>query len=66
LKRLVRCPNCGFTFDLSYSRAFSCRGCPMSVFGDCEYVKCPRCGYEFPLERGVQDVRNVLRGLSEG
>ncbi|MCD6480093.1 hypothetical protein J7L65_04845 [Candidatus Bathyarchaeota archaeon] len=46
-KRLLTCPRCGFTFDISYGRAFACQGCPSSV--SCSYMRCPKCGYEFPL-----------------
>ncbi|MBS7638091.1 hypothetical protein KEJ49_04285 [Candidatus Bathyarchaeota archaeon] len=53
-RRIVRCPNCGFAFDISYGRAFACSGCPSSL--QCEYAKCPKCGYEFPItqEHGFQ------------
>jgi len=44
----VKCPKCGFKFDISYSRAISCGGCPAASLGSCGYVKCPRCGHEFP------------------
>ncbi|MEM0023719.1 MAG: hypothetical protein QW407_07450 [Thermofilaceae archaeon] len=43
---VVRCPQCGHRFSVSYSRAFACSGCYMASFS-CEYVKCPACGYEF-------------------
>jgi hypothetical protein len=46
-KRIVRCPNCGFTFDISYGRAFACSGCPSLV--QCDGVKCPKCSHEFPM-----------------
>jgi len=48
-KNIVRCPRCGFEFDVSYSRTFSCAGCPSMV--SCNYVKCPKCGYEFMPRR---------------
>jgi len=48
----VKCPNCGFVFDISYSRALACGGCPASSLGSCGYVRCPRCGYEFPQSTG--------------
>ncbi len=50
-KDLVTCPKCGSIFSISYSRAFSCGGCPSATFGSCGYVKCPKCGYEFPLTK---------------
>lgn len=43
---LLKCPKCGFKFDITYSRALVCSGCPTATFGNCRYVKCPRCGYE--------------------
>jgi len=47
---IVRCPNCGFKFDITYARAFACKTCPvLSYSPSCNYVKCPRCGHEFPL-----------------
>lgn len=48
-KKILVCPKCGFRFDVSYSRAFACRGCPSLV--SCDYVKCPKCDYEFPVQR---------------
>ncbi|RLF08001.1 MAG: hypothetical protein DRJ69_06600 [Thermoprotei archaeon] len=46
--RLLTCPRCGFTFDVSYARTFACRGCPSSVSG-CGYMRRPSCGYEWPF-----------------
>jgi DNA-directed RNA polymerase subunit RPC12/RpoP len=46
-KRIVRCPECGFAFDISYGRAFACSGCESLVH--CRGAKCPKCGHEFPL-----------------
>jgi hypothetical protein len=46
-KRILTCPRCKFRFDVSYARAFACRGCPSLV--SCDYVKCTKCGYEFPI-----------------
>ncbi|MCS7104792.1 MAG: phage terminase large subunit family protein [Thermofilaceae archaeon] len=43
---LVRCPQCGHEFSVSYSRAFACSGCYMASFS-CDYIKCPECGHEF-------------------
>ena len=48
-KNIVRCPNCGFEFDISYARTFSCAGCPSVV--SCSYVKCPNCGFELTPTR---------------
>jgi len=52
----LRCPRCGFRFDISYARAISCSGCPMATFGDCGYVRCPRCGYEAKYEEFVEET----------
>jgi len=46
-KHIVRCPKCGFTFDVSYGRTFACGGCPSMV--QCGMAKCPKCEHEFPL-----------------
>ncbi|MCW3986067.1 MAG: hypothetical protein NWE91_06640 [Candidatus Bathyarchaeota archaeon] len=51
VKQLVRCPKCGFTFDISYGRAFACSGCPSVV--QCSSAKCPKCKHEFPLPKSV-------------
>ncbi|MBS7632548.1 hypothetical protein KEJ15_02850 [Candidatus Bathyarchaeota archaeon] len=44
---IVTCPKCGFSFDITYGRAFACSSCPSSV--QCSYAKCPKCGHEFPI-----------------
>ncbi|MET1160534.1 MAG: hypothetical protein ABWW65_06185 [Thermoprotei archaeon] len=54
---LLRCPRCGFEFDISYSRAMACGGCPYVTFGNCRYVKCPRCGYEDSIEAFMRQTR---------
>ncbi|MEM3536479.1 MAG: hypothetical protein QXF44_01750 [Candidatus Bathyarchaeia archaeon] len=46
-KHVVSCPKCGFSFDITYGRAFACSGCASSVH--CEMAKCPKCGHEFHL-----------------
>jgi len=53
LAKLLKCPRCGFRFDVSYSRAVVCGGCPYVTFGNCNYVKCPRCGYEDAIEKFI-------------
>ncbi len=45
----VKCPHCGFIFDVSYSRIMYCKTCPFGAFGDCDKIKCPRCQEEFTL-----------------
>ncbi|MCD6108798.1 MAG: hypothetical protein J7J89_04965 [Thermoplasmata archaeon] len=49
MEKIVTCPHCSFKFDISYGRAFACRGCPSSYLSDCSFAKCPRCGEEFPI-----------------
>ena len=46
-KHILRCPKCGFTFDVSYGRTFACGGCSSMV--QCGMAKCPKCEHEFPL-----------------
>lgn len=46
--RPVTCPSCGNSFNLFYSRAKVCTGCPKSVTG-CELARCVYCDTEFPL-----------------
>lgn len=48
-KDLVKCPKCGYTFSITYSRAFACSGCSLASLS-CDYVKCPKCGYEFTVD----------------
>ncbi len=43
----VTCPNCKKNFDITYARAFACRGCEQS-FSTCGMIKCPYCNFEFP------------------
>ncbi|MEL4305410.1 hypothetical protein [Methanococcoides sp. LMO-2] len=54
--RNVTCPQCGTTFNLFYSRAKLCTGCPESVNG-CEHARCVHCDTEFPLN-------NFMSGMS--
>ncbi|MFX1294358.1 MAG: hypothetical protein ACFFD2_05830 [Promethearchaeota archaeon] len=44
---MVICPSCSRSFNLTYSRAMACGGCPSSSLGDCGMIKCPYCGYEW-------------------
>jgi len=46
-KHVIKCPKCGFTFDISYGRAFACAGCQSVV--QCGMARCPKCGNEFQL-----------------
>ncbi|MDH5437411.1 MAG: hypothetical protein OEX76_00745 [Candidatus Bathyarchaeota archaeon] len=58
-KRIVNCPKCGFTFDITYGRSFACSGCPSLV--QCDMAKCPKCRHEFPLPSKYGDVYSILR-----
>ncbi|MDH5420030.1 MAG: hypothetical protein OEY39_04850 [Candidatus Bathyarchaeota archaeon] len=65
-KRIIQCPKCGFTFDISYGRTFACSGCPSLV--QCGMAKCPKCGHEFPLPAShgsaySHPYRKYARGL---
>jgi hypothetical protein len=44
--RQTRCPNCGFTFSLTYARTIACRGCPMAT-KNCPKVRCAKCDHEY-------------------
>ncbi|WGI16930.1 hypothetical protein [Methanonatronarchaeum sp. AMET-Sl] len=46
----LKCPECANVFNLFYSRAFACKGCPHAIDG-CEFVRCPKCDTEFLLEK---------------
>lgn len=46
--RMLLCPECGRSFNLFYSRAKLCTGCPSLVRG-CELARCTHCHTEFPL-----------------
>ncbi|MHA1712253.1 MAG: DNA helicase PriA [Candidatus Freyarchaeota archaeon] len=60
-KQIVQCPQCNFTFDISYGRTFACAGCPSLVH--CEMVRCPKCGHEFPLYKRPESHRFPLEEL---
>ena len=44
----LTCPECGNSFNLFYSRAKYCTGCPESIKG-CQYARCTHCDTEFPF-----------------
>ena len=46
--RMLLCPECGKSFNLFYSRAKICAGCPSLIRG-CERACCTHCHTEFPL-----------------
>jgi len=50
-KKILKCPGCGFVFEVSYARAFACEGCPSAI--SCDYIRCPKCGEEFPESMGL-------------
>lgn len=47
--RKVRCPQCGFTFSLTYARTIACRGCPKAT-QNCPKARCAKCDHEFYLQ----------------
>jgi len=59
-KRIIKCPKCGFTFDITYGRTFACGGCPSLV--QCGMAKCPKCGNEFPLPAPYGEAYSSLYG----
>ncbi len=64
-RKLIRCPKCGFEFNLMYARAFACQGCRYSVTG-CNAVRCPRCDCEFGLDgTGLAADRSSSKTLSD-
>jgi len=51
VRLMVRCPYCGFRFDIMYSRVRSCSGCIILAKNlSCKYIKCPNCGHEFSTD----------------
>jgi uncharacterized C2H2 Zn-finger protein len=62
-KKMIRCPRCNYEFNLMYSRAIACQGCPSAVYG-CNLVRCPRCDHEFPLiKSGLARTKSSARSL---
>ena len=51
----VKCPACGYEFNLMYARSIACQGCPQAVLG-CDLMRCPKCDFEFRLT----DMRPVI------
>ena len=49
-KKQIKCPHCNFEFNIMYSRAITCQGCPKAVLG-CNLVRCPSCDNEFPIKK---------------
>ncbi|MBM5804916.1 MAG: hypothetical protein FJZ49_02455 [Candidatus Verstraetearchaeota archaeon] len=65
MQKTIKCPNCNFEFALTYSRAFACQGCPLSVTG-CEYARCPRCDSEFKIhDLNITPNRMATRHLDK-
>jgi hypothetical protein len=50
--KMLKCSYCGFEFNIVYSRAIACQGCPKAVYG-CTLVRCPRCDHEFPINKST-------------
>ncbi len=64
-RRPIRCPRCGFEFNLMYARASACQGCRYSVTG-CDAVRCPRCDHEFKLNgTGLTADRTASKTLTD-
>ncbi|MCK5563539.1 hypothetical protein KAI30_05135 [Candidatus Bathyarchaeota archaeon] len=62
-KRIIHCPKCEFTFDITYGRSFACSGCPSLV--QCDRARCPKCGHEFPLPSHYgKAYSNLQRGYT--
>jgi len=65
VSHMIKCPRCGFEFNLIYARAFACQGCRYSVMG-CDAVRCPRCDLEFKLDKtGLASNKPSSKVLSE-
>ncbi|MEM2564698.1 MAG: hypothetical protein QXQ42_03275 [Candidatus Bathyarchaeia archaeon] len=48
-QKAIKCPKCGFQFDILYARTVSCQSCNRMLSSlSCEYVKCPKCGFQGP------------------
>jgi hypothetical protein len=69
-KKQIKCPHCNFEFNIMYSRAITCQGCPKAVLG-CNLVRCPSCDNEFPIkktsvartERSARSIDNYMSEL---
>jgi hypothetical protein len=48
--KMIKCPYCGYDFNIMYSRAIACQGCRKAVYG-CNLVRCPGCNHEFPINK---------------
>jgi len=62
--KTLKCPKCGFVFNIIYGRAIACSGCPRAATG-CKLARCPQCDFEFPLEgvmsrNGIQRMSNTF------
>ncbi|HPR41335.1 MAG TPA: hypothetical protein PK718_02165 [Candidatus Methanofastidiosa archaeon] len=62
--KTLKCPKCGFVFNIIYGRAIACSGCARSASG-CKLARCPKCDQEFPLAgtmsgRGIERMSNTF------
>ncbi|MHA1143769.1 MAG: hypothetical protein ACTSRW_03460 [Candidatus Helarchaeota archaeon] len=55
-KNLIRCPKCGYSFNIMYARMTACGDCPSVALGNCGMIKCPFCKEEFPIEKRLYTV----------
>ncbi|QLC49713.1 hypothetical protein HWN40_05340 [Methanolobus zinderi] len=65
--KVLLCPECGRSFNLFYSRAKLCAGCPSLVRG-CELARCTHCHTEFPLrnhmsKRATRTTSNYIESI---
>lgn len=64
-QKAIKCPKCGFQFDILYARTVSCQNCNRMLSSlSCEYVKCPRCGFEFPVSGSAAKALEALKRWS--
>ncbi|MBN1786654.1 MAG: hypothetical protein JW825_06695 [Candidatus Methanofastidiosa archaeon] len=46
--KTVKCPYCGFVFNIIYGRAIACSGCSKAATG-CKLARCPKCDKDFSI-----------------
>jgi len=46
--KTVKCPYCGFVFNLLFGRAIACSGCSRAATG-CKLARCPKCDQDFSI-----------------
>jgi len=62
--KTLKCPFCGFEFNIIYGRAIACSGCSKAASG-CKLARCPKCDRDFPLSgtmsrQGIQKMSNTF------